>query len=171
MNKRPLKARTLTIASPCGEDWSTMKPVDWNKRHCDSCKKDVVDFSLLTEKEANRTLKVSKDPCIRLRVKVRDGKPVYQREPQTFMSKTMQSLGSAAALALAACQTETAPVANDPVHQVESTVGSESTTNQTTTTDNTNTNNTHNPHGHQNNNNTPETETLEATEMVAGGLG
>jgi hypothetical protein len=41
---------TLQIADPCHENWSNMSPTD-KGRFCKSCAKQVVDFSLLSDKQ------------------------------------------------------------------------------------------------------------------------
>jgi hypothetical protein len=50
-----MRATDISINSPCGADWTTMKPSD-NKRFCDTCKKHVHDLSAMTKDEAHAVL-------------------------------------------------------------------------------------------------------------------
>ena len=38
------------IPNPCSEDWNKMK-IGLNARHCDSCAKDVIDFTQQSREE------------------------------------------------------------------------------------------------------------------------
>jgi hypothetical protein len=52
-----VNASEIPIASPCGADWTTMKPSDRNrKRFCDTCKKHVHDLSAMSKDEARAVL-------------------------------------------------------------------------------------------------------------------
>lgn len=44
------KQLTLSIPTPCTEDWNAMTP-DKNGKFCASCQKTVVDFSRMTDAE------------------------------------------------------------------------------------------------------------------------
>jgi hypothetical protein len=50
-----MRATEIPIASPCGQDWRTMKPSD-TARFCDSCKKHVHDLSAMTPADARSLL-------------------------------------------------------------------------------------------------------------------
>jgi hypothetical protein len=45
-----MKALSIHIATPCHEDWQQMTPVD-KGRFCQSCAKQVVDFSAMTDQQ------------------------------------------------------------------------------------------------------------------------
>lgn len=45
-----MKAIVLTVPEPCHENWNNMSPVE-KGRYCQSCQKQVVDFSLMNDKE------------------------------------------------------------------------------------------------------------------------
>jgi hypothetical protein len=45
-----MKALSIHIATPCHEDWQQMTPVD-KGRFCQSCAKQVVDFSVMTDQQ------------------------------------------------------------------------------------------------------------------------
>lgn len=47
----------LHVATPCNEDWSKMTPVE-KGRFCDSCAKQVMDFTVMTDTEILKHLKV-----------------------------------------------------------------------------------------------------------------
>lgn len=42
---------TISIPEPCSESWNAMHVVDTVHRHCDSCAKNVVDFSKMSDDE------------------------------------------------------------------------------------------------------------------------
>ena len=44
------KSIKLSIPTPCHENWNAMTPNE-HGRHCDSCNKTVIDFSLFTDKQ------------------------------------------------------------------------------------------------------------------------
>jgi hypothetical protein len=84
MNKQPSstnspigKGRSISIniPTPCHEDWEKMKPVD-KGRFCQSCAKQVVDFSMMTDQEVfNYFLKATGPTCGRF-VKTQLEKPL-----------------------------------------------------------------------------------------------
>jgi hypothetical protein len=48
----------LAVASPCSEEWEGMAG-DERRRHCDRCRRDVLDFSWLTAREIQSHLEAS----------------------------------------------------------------------------------------------------------------
>lgn len=56
------------IKSPCDEDWSSMK-IGLRSRHCESCKKDVIDFTKMSREEILTYLlgNIGKQVCGRIR--------------------------------------------------------------------------------------------------------
>ncbi|MBS0028595.1 hypothetical protein ACTJJ0_18980 [Chitinophaga sp. 22321] len=48
--KSTIKGLYLSVPTPCGENWGEMTPTA-NGRHCSSCNKTVVDFSLSSDAE------------------------------------------------------------------------------------------------------------------------
>ncbi len=57
---------TFTIAEPCHENWQNMTPNEQG-RFCNSCKKDVVDFSVMTDEQVyTALLKGDANMCGRL---------------------------------------------------------------------------------------------------------
>jgi hypothetical protein len=50
-----MRATDISIASPCGADWRTMKPSD-TKRFCETCQKHVHDLSAMTAAGARALL-------------------------------------------------------------------------------------------------------------------
>ena len=44
------EAIQLKIAQPCHENWQAMTPVEQG-RHCGSCAKNVVDFTIMSDRE------------------------------------------------------------------------------------------------------------------------
>lgn len=58
-------AFTLRIDSPCNEKWSDMNQSE-NGRICDSCKKEVIDFTKMSDRELINFLRTEK-PCGRFR--------------------------------------------------------------------------------------------------------
>src|SRR5687768_11343989 len=62
-----MRRQDLPIESPCGQDFSGMKPAGMRKRFCDTCKMHVHDLSKMTRREA-KTLLSSEETeglCIR----------------------------------------------------------------------------------------------------------
>src|SRR5580692_11572092 len=56
MRKRSIK---LSIPKPCNQTWDEMKPAT-HGRHCESCNKNVRDFTGLSDEEVYRIIKNSK---------------------------------------------------------------------------------------------------------------
>ncbi len=57
----------LHISKPCNEDWTEMKPTACG-RFCDSCEKQVVDFTNMNEEQVLLFFKENKEKvCARLR--------------------------------------------------------------------------------------------------------
>ena len=62
-----MRREDLPIETPCGQDFSGMKPAGMKKRFCDTCKAHVHDLSKMTRREA-KTLLSSEETeglCIR----------------------------------------------------------------------------------------------------------
>lgn len=53
----------LSIPTPCHEDWDKMTPTE-KGRHCQSCEKEVVDFSLLSDQQILDLLLKPKRACV-----------------------------------------------------------------------------------------------------------
>jgi hypothetical protein len=49
--KRKPKQFMIAVPEPCHEDWNKMHAVDDIRRHCDSCAKQVVDFTQMSDTE------------------------------------------------------------------------------------------------------------------------
>lgn len=49
----------LSIPQPCHEDWDKMTPAE-NGRHCQNCRKEVIDFSLLSDQQILNLIAQSK---------------------------------------------------------------------------------------------------------------
>jgi hypothetical protein len=54
-----MKKIAISIPTPCHENWQSMDPTEQG-RFCSSCKKEVIDFSVLTDKEIVSYLKKAK---------------------------------------------------------------------------------------------------------------
>lgn len=61
--KKPLQ---ISIPTPCPEDWRDMKPVEVG-RFCDSCQKNVVDFTRASDREIASVLRSQQNVCGRFR--------------------------------------------------------------------------------------------------------
>jgi hypothetical protein len=57
---------TLSIASPCHEDWNNMSPTQ-RGAHCLACNKEVIDFTTWTNRDVINYLSKSSSVCGRLR--------------------------------------------------------------------------------------------------------
>ena len=57
MNQETFK---LIITSPCTKNWDAMLPTN-DGRHCNSCKKDVIDFSRMNDEEVKNYFLQNKD--------------------------------------------------------------------------------------------------------------
>ena len=64
MSKNP--SIQISIPNPCHEDWNKMTPVD-KGRFCDSCQKNVIDFSRSSDREIAEAVKKNKNLCGRFR--------------------------------------------------------------------------------------------------------
>lgn len=94
----PLK---IHIPEPCGENWEAMSPVaDTSARHCDSCAKNVVDFTGFTDAQTHAYMRESKGKlCGRFRPD-QLGRPLRAAGQPT--SPLLRVAASAAGLLLAA---------------------------------------------------------------------
>jgi hypothetical protein len=62
-----MKALNLKINNPCTEDWDEMKN-ESGSRHCSSCKKNVIDFSFMSDEQITAFFKNTTDKiCGRFR--------------------------------------------------------------------------------------------------------
>lgn len=54
----------ILITKPCTKNWDAMQPTEVG-RHCNSCKKDVVDFTLMNDEEVKKYLlkNIGKETC------------------------------------------------------------------------------------------------------------
>jgi hypothetical protein len=60
--------KKITIKSPCSEKWEGMNSTNsFDNRFCQSCQKNVVDFTQKSDLEIARTLKKEKNVCGRFR--------------------------------------------------------------------------------------------------------
>jgi len=114
-----MKTRDIPIPTPCGADWTAMKPGD-RMRFCDACKKHVHDLSAMKEDEARRVL--ASPPleglCVRF-LYDRHGDLVFRREaiPSGALVRAkraaLYALAAALPLSLTACMG--APVMPPPM--------------------------------------------------------
>jgi hypothetical protein len=102
-----MRATEIPIASPCGADWSTMKPSD-KTRFCDACKKHVHDLSAMTSTDARALLASppTEGLCVRFLYDAH-GDIVFRDAPLPvgMLSRAKRLAAAAVALpmALAAC--------------------------------------------------------------------
>ena len=83
----------------CDVPWDSMQELTPGRRHCGSCRREVVDVSALTRKAALRLLDVQPNTCISY-LSGADGAPIFRRP------KTSPGLAAVASMLLAACSTE-----------------------------------------------------------------
>jgi hypothetical protein len=111
----------LKVAKPCHEDWQNMSP-NAKGRHCQSCAKTVVDFSIMTDAEIVSFFKNKpQNVCGRFAEK--------QLEKQYSIVTPSQSMSYARAAALAAglfvaatgCQELNSPQPKESMEQVDNT--------------------------------------------------
>ncbi len=101
-----MRATEITIETPCGQDWQSMKPGD-QKRFCGECKKHVHDLSAMSRAEARDVLesRPTEGLCVRYLYDAH-GDIVFRDAPipASFLSRAKR-LAAAAALpmSLAAC--------------------------------------------------------------------
>jgi hypothetical protein len=99
----------IPIASPCGEDWTTMRGTN-TRRFCDSCKKHVHDLSAMTEAEAAELMatRATEGLCVRYLYDA-DGRIAFAPKvvPVSMLSRAKRhavaALAVAAPLSLTAC--------------------------------------------------------------------
>src|SRR5690349_1591032 len=87
---------SLSIPTPCAEEWENMTP-NKDGRHCASCNKTVIDFSLYTDKELMEFFKKAQgNVCGRLSTyQVSNTIVVTEQNNRSFFHKLF--LGSALA--------------------------------------------------------------------------
>jgi hypothetical protein len=89
----------LAIPTPCTENWENMTPNE-RGRHCASCNKTVIDFSLYTDKQLIEFFsKVTGNICGRIPAFQLQRQLVYTEPQNHFLHKLL--LGSALTLGLA----------------------------------------------------------------------
>lgn len=105
----PLK---IHIPEPCGENWEAMSPVaDTSARHCDSCAKNVVDFTGFTDAQTHAYMRESKGKlCGRFRPD-QVGRPL--RAAGKPRSSLLKAAASAAGFLLAATGCEITSATTD----------------------------------------------------------
>src|SRR6187200_1035200 len=61
--------RQLPVLNPCHENWDDMDG-DAKRRHCESCDKEVINLSAMSERDAQKVVAVarSQKTCVRYRV-------------------------------------------------------------------------------------------------------
>jgi len=90
---------TLSIPTPCNENWENMTPNE-RGRHCGSCNKTVVDFSLFTDKQLVEFFsKITGAVCGRLNNMQVERELVYVEPRNSFLYKLL--FGTTIALGLA----------------------------------------------------------------------
>jgi hypothetical protein len=91
----------VPIASPCGQDWTTMKPGD-KGRYCGACKKTVHDLSALTKREARALLAAptTEGLCVRYLYDAHGDIAFTDTVPASRLVCAKRALVAAAALAL-----------------------------------------------------------------------
>jgi hypothetical protein len=108
----------IPIASPCGQDWRSMKPGQ-KGRYCDACKKTVHDLSAMTRREARALLAAppTEGLCVRYLYDAHGDIAFRDTVPAGSLVRAKRALAAAAALALpmslAACMGAAVP---PPVH-------------------------------------------------------
>ena len=76
-----MKTKFLTLNKPCDEKWENMTP-DEKGSFCDSCSKNVIDFTKLTQLEISEIMKKSDgNICARL-TKKQLHTPIFNLEPE-----------------------------------------------------------------------------------------
>ena len=60
------KSIKITIANPCHEDWTKMTPTEKGK-HCNSCEKEVIDFSEKSDEEIFKLVRSGASMCGRFK--------------------------------------------------------------------------------------------------------
>ncbi|MFT6962962.1 MAG: hypothetical protein ACJAWV_002696 [Flammeovirgaceae bacterium] len=61
--------KKIAIPSPCSQKWNEMNSTNsFDSRFCQSCQKNVVDFTQKSDSEIARTLKKEKNLCGRFRI-------------------------------------------------------------------------------------------------------
>ena len=59
--------KNVNLSFCCNKDWNTMRTVDEQKRFCESCQHQVIDFTKSTEKELKSALQSSPRVCGRFK--------------------------------------------------------------------------------------------------------
>ena len=60
------KSIKITVANPCHEDWTKMSPTEKGK-HCNSCQKEVIDFTKKSDEEVFKLAKSGTSICGRFK--------------------------------------------------------------------------------------------------------
>jgi hypothetical protein len=96
-----MNTNDIPIASPCGQDWRTMKAGD-RGRYCDACKKTVHDLSAMTRSEARALLESppTEGLCVRYIHDVHGAIAFRDTVPATRLVRARRALAAVAAMAL-----------------------------------------------------------------------
>ncbi|MGB5943094.1 MAG: carboxypeptidase-like regulatory domain-containing protein [Leeuwenhoekiella sp.] len=108
----------VNIPEPCAEDWSKMTPME-RGRYCDSCEKEVLDFTNFSQREIALRIKNGENICGRFR-KDQLERPYFLPEENSLKS---WKLVAAFTSLLGFCSPALAQHSSDEVKTVKSTEG------------------------------------------------
>lgn len=88
---------TIKIPEPCGEKWETMTPTE-KGRYCDVCKKEIFDFTRITNLELIRKLDNNENVCARYKASQLNVDLYSRKNSRIKMAGMLVSLSTAMAL-------------------------------------------------------------------------
>ncbi|MEM6395260.1 MAG: carboxypeptidase-like regulatory domain-containing protein [Bacteroidota bacterium] len=77
------KSLRISIPEPCHEDWNQMTPQENGSRHCQSCARNIVDFTYMSDREIHRYIRNHNGRiCGRWR-KDQLERPIFDHQPKS----------------------------------------------------------------------------------------
>lgn len=105
----------LSVESPCDTPWSEMAPTSNNRRHCDQCAKEVIDFTRMNDAQLIRFFSALDRPvCGRYRADQLD-QPLEMLVPPEPVRIPMKALAIAAGISILAPQLQAQSTPTPPL--------------------------------------------------------
>ncbi len=108
----PIQIGKIIIAEPCTVSWESMDNAENGNKFCQHCKKNVVDFSQMTEKQIEALIQSRKGEVCGSFLLDADGKPIVAN-PKPCKPTYFRHLAATAALLLLQQSVQAAPDSED----------------------------------------------------------
>ena len=106
----------ITVANPCHEDWTKMTPTEKGK-HCNTCQKEVIDFSAKSDEEIFKLVRSGASMCGRFKNTQLDRDIALSRKRNTSLAQ--YAAGILIPAAILSTQEIKAQQINTPTSQVQ----------------------------------------------------